>query len=227
MKMKKKLLLSSVAVIALCICVIAGSTYALFTDTAEVNVAVTAGDLDVSAEVDPDSIKMRSLGDAANTFPRELGATDESMQKFENGGTAVYANNVLTVSKMTPGDAVRFDLTIANSNAADAIAVKYKFNWTIDEDQIDDEGRSFLDVLEFTVYEKNADGSIGNAIANPDSSYRDLAVGERLTYVVELVFADDNGNDANNDGITDNNEYKGTIANINFLVEAIQPNGVS
>ena len=226
MKMKKKLLLSSFAVIALCICVIAGSTFALFTDSAEVNVAVTAGDLDVNASVDANSIKMRSLGDTADAFPRSPAATNTALQTFENGGTATYdsTNNELVISKMTPGDAVRFDLTIQNSNEEDAIAVKYKFNWTIDGVQ---EGQaSFLDVLEFTVYEKNADGTIGNAIANPENSYQDLAVGASVNYIVELVFADDNGNDSDNDGITDNNEYKGTEAHINFLVEAVQPNGV-
>ena len=47
--MKKKILLSSILTIALCLSIIAGSTYALFTSSADVNVAVTAGNVELTA----------------------------------------------------------------------------------------------------------------------------------------------------------------------------------
>ena len=50
--MKKKALLSSVLVIALCLCLIAGSTFALFTSQSKVNIAVTSGKVDVVASVE-------------------------------------------------------------------------------------------------------------------------------------------------------------------------------
>ena len=46
--MKTKILLVSILTILLCISVIAGSTYALFAQEAQVNIAVTAGQLDIT-----------------------------------------------------------------------------------------------------------------------------------------------------------------------------------
>ena len=49
--MKKKVLLSSIGTIALCLCLLVGSTFALFTSRSDVNIAVTTGKVDVSAVV--------------------------------------------------------------------------------------------------------------------------------------------------------------------------------
>ena len=49
--MKKKILLSSIVTIALCLCMIAGSTFALFTGTAETNIVVKSGKVELSASV--------------------------------------------------------------------------------------------------------------------------------------------------------------------------------
>ena len=49
--MKKKVLLSSIATIALCLCLIAGSTFALFTSQDNVNIAVTAGEVEMVAGI--------------------------------------------------------------------------------------------------------------------------------------------------------------------------------
>lgn len=215
--MKKKILISSIAVIALCLCLIAGSTFALFTETANVNISVTAGDLDITATVHEDSIEMRSLGDAVGTFPRNKDDnTAADMQVFENGGTVSFSNSVLTISDMTPGDAVRFDISVENGE----MAVKYKFGWATEGAASGQ--ANLLDALTFTVYDAN-----GNQIQNPDTNYQDLAANTTVEFTVVVEFADDNGADTNNNGITDNNEFKGAEANINFMVEAIQPNGAN
>ena len=49
--MKKKVLLSSVLVIAICLCLIAGSTFALFTDIADTSIAITSGNVKLTATV--------------------------------------------------------------------------------------------------------------------------------------------------------------------------------
>ena len=41
--MKKKALLSAILSLAICLCLIVGSTYALFTSTSELNVEVSSG----------------------------------------------------------------------------------------------------------------------------------------------------------------------------------------
>ena len=117
---------------------------------------------------------------------------------------------------MTPGDAVRFDISVENGE----MAVKYKFRWDT-EDAVSGQP-NLLDALTFTVYDAN-----GNQIQNPDTNYQDLAANTTVEFTVVVEFADDNGADTNNNGITDNNEFKGAEANINFMVEAIQPNGAN
>lgn len=50
--MKKNIILSSVLTILLCVSLIAGSTFALFTSESSVNIAVTAGNVEVVATID-------------------------------------------------------------------------------------------------------------------------------------------------------------------------------
>ena len=99
--MKKRILLVSFLTIALCFSLIFGATYALFTSESKVNIAVTSGKVQMEASIE--NLKIYSLD-------------VEQTEKFENGGTAVYENGVLTLDKMTPGDKVTFDIKIVNSS---------------------------------------------------------------------------------------------------------------
>ena len=49
--MKSKVLVSSILTIALCLSLIAGSTFALFTDSAKNDIAVTSGTVDIDATI--------------------------------------------------------------------------------------------------------------------------------------------------------------------------------
>lgn len=109
--MKKKVLLTSALTIILCLCLIAGSTFALFTSTASVNISVTSGTVDVDASIA--GWKTWSLG--------ETEANDRG-GRFANGGAVALENGKLFISKMTPGDVVK--LTINVENKSD-VAVKY------------------------------------------------------------------------------------------------------
>ena len=112
--MKKKVLLTSVMTIALCLCLIVGSTYALFTSQSEVNVAVTAGDVNVVATINS-GLKTWSLGQNKPTAD-----TDGS---FVNGGEARVENGKLVIERMTPGDSVEFTITVKNTSD---IVTKYR-----------------------------------------------------------------------------------------------------
>ena len=95
--MKAKIFLSSILTIALCLSLIVGSTFALFTKTETVNIAVTAGKVDVSASI---------LNDSTNFKP-----------DLKNGGTAkITDGNKLQISKMTPGDSVTFVIHVVNNS---------------------------------------------------------------------------------------------------------------
>lgn len=103
--MKKKVFLSSVLTIALCLSLIAGSTFALFTSNSEVNVAVTAGKVDVVATI----------------------ANLRLSSSLENGNlleTNVFSSeNTVTLDKIVPGDTVNFDLIIKNNSD---VTVQYR-----------------------------------------------------------------------------------------------------
>lgn len=102
--MKKKALLSSILTIALCLSLIAGSTFALFTSESKVNVAVTAGNVEVVATVENDNLTS-TLG---NNLP-------------ETNYTIV--NNTITLTKIVPGDVLTFDLRIKNNSD---VSIKYR-----------------------------------------------------------------------------------------------------
>ena len=97
--MKKKVLLSSILTIALCFCIIVGSTYALFTSESTVKVAATSGTLDVTATVDNIS------------YTSTLGTTlPESAATFDD------QTNEVTIQYMVPGDVIKFDIILDNNS---------------------------------------------------------------------------------------------------------------
>lgn len=104
--MKKKILLSSLATIVLCVSLIVGSTYALFTSETKVNVAVTAGNVEMTATVD-NVQKGSTLGTML----------DETSIEFDNN------TNTITLVNIVPGDFVSFDIIISNDSD---VSIKYK-----------------------------------------------------------------------------------------------------
>ena len=197
--MKKKILLSSIAVIALCLCLIAGSTYALFTTETEVNIAVTAGKLGVKANIVKDSMQLRSLEDDPDTFPRA--------GTFSNGGTVRLKDGNLKISKMTPGDAVYFQVKVANTGD---VAVAYKVTAIANPVA---EGKNLADVLKVTVV-----GEDGKEFTNADSYQALGAPKSSTTFTVIVEFV--------NSTPEHDNPYQGATADITFNVEAVQQNGV-
>ena len=130
--MKKKVILSSVGTIALCLCLIVGSTFALFTDTTDFNIAVTSGDVEILATATVNSIySAEKTTDAtlSDQFLRdEYGkyyTHAEQQGTFLNGGTADVVNGVVVIERITPGDRVDIDINVANTSDV-AISYRYK-----------------------------------------------------------------------------------------------------
>ncbi len=115
--MKKNALISSILTITLCLSLIAGSTFALFTSEDKVNIAVTSGKVDVIANIEKDSLNLYSM-DVKQT------------SNFENGGTAIFTDDdTLALNNITPGDKATFDINVTNNST---VAVQYKLAWSID-----------------------------------------------------------------------------------------------
>lgn len=101
--MKKKTILSSVIAIVLCLSLMTGSTFALFTSESKVNVAITSATVDVKAEVK-----------GVETFSFDVA---QPTGYFENGGTANVDNEgVLKLDKMTPGDKAKITIAVTNNS---------------------------------------------------------------------------------------------------------------
>ena len=110
--MKNRIIISSILTIALCLSMIAGSTFALFTSESKVNVAVTSGEVKVVAT-------------ASNLkYTSDLGSTL---------GQATLSDKAdsITVEGFTPGDRVSFDITVANEST---VAINYRTVVTISDE---------------------------------------------------------------------------------------------
>ncbi len=112
----QKVLLSSILSLALCLTLIAGSTFALFTSESKTNIAINSGNVEVVAWIN--NIETTSFG------------TVQTENTFELGGSATYdaTANKLTIDKMAPGDCIDLNVHVENrSNIAVAYRVKVSF----------------------------------------------------------------------------------------------------
>lgn len=113
--MKKKTLLTSILAIVMCFSLITGATFALFTSEDKVNIAVTSGEVSVSATVENFEYK---------TLNQDWTAVSNNQTTFDNiGGSAVLNGNQLTLDKIVPGDGVKFDIKVTNDSD---VTVKYR-----------------------------------------------------------------------------------------------------
>lgn len=176
----KKTLFVSVLTIVLCFSLISGATFALFTSESNVNISVTSGKVEVAATVQNLSLYSmdKPFGD-----------------NFENGGTAVYENGVLTLDKMTPGDKVEFEIKVINSSNVD---IQYKINWTVQgklaEVLVIKSNDKELEDLSWTKWEK-------------DSLEKEIVIDVIVKLPVEV-----------------DNDYQNETCDIIFAVEAVQGN---
>ena len=104
--MKKKVLLSSIMTIMLCLSLIAGSTFALFTATDTVNIAVNSGNVKVEASFVEGSLEYTST----------LGSVLAESSATTDGST-------LTIEKMVPGDVITFKIHVENGSD---VTAKYR-----------------------------------------------------------------------------------------------------
>lgn len=209
--MKKKFLLSSILTIFLCLSLIAGSTFALFTHTSQVNIVATAGNVEMTAGIE--ITKVESVeGDVNGTIEDENGATYSYLYKdedgtdgytFINGGTASVTDSVLTMTEVTPGD--KITLSVTGKNDSDiAILYRYKIDCV--------DGENLMKGLRFTVN----GAAVDKYMATYTSPWIDLAKGNNIapvTITVELP-------------VSAGNIFQNQTTEIRVIVEAIQANAV-
>ena len=201
--MKKKILLSSILTIIICLCLIAGSTFALFTSTSDVNIAVTAGKVEMTANI----VDLQLYSVEANTNGTVIDENGNAYEykpvsQFINGGTATVDGSVLTVDKITPGD--KLDFTVTGTNTSD-VAIQYRYIIECLD------GYKLMSGLVVTI-----NGTEYESLASYTSAYSALAVEQDIAPInvtVELP-------------VTAGNEYQAQTTSIRVVVEAVQGNAV-
>ncbi len=118
----KKIILSSILSLVLCLSLIAGGTFALFTSESKTNIAVTSGTVKVVATIDEDTVVAYSPtsinmdGSVADDTNAANGNT------FKNGGSFAYVPATetdpatFTLTNITPGDKVDFNIDVENQS---------------------------------------------------------------------------------------------------------------
>ena len=112
---KRNVIVSAFMAIALCMSVVAGATFALFTSNSSVNIAVTSGNVEVTATASalkvysPKAVNETGIADGDN-------AVDENGGRFVNGGTATLSGDTVTLTGMTPGDKASFEIKVENKS---------------------------------------------------------------------------------------------------------------
>ena len=180
--MNKKTLLTSLMSIAMLASIASGATYALFTAEDNVNIAINAAKVNVKATISDLSLSSKV-------------GSNETIGSWANGGTATLTNNQITLTNMTPGDKVSFNITVTNNSN---VRVQSRNTYVASGE--------LLGALNITGF--------GSAQSVGFSNWEVLEVGSApVTYPIEITF-DENAGD----------EYQEKTAVIDFAVEAVQGN---
>ncbi len=203
--MKKRVLLTSVVTIILCLCLIAGSTYALFTSSTSASMVVQSATVSVSAAVE--NLKVYSLTDDkdkkddAGEWIFEACQVQNNKGSFINGGTVILAGNSLALDRMSPGDKVTFTITVTNgSNIATQCRVITSKDIKLANGQQAPDGL-------IVTYVPSANMKVDQGWFVMDGTTG------TITVTVELP-------------VTHGNAYQNMHADLSVLIEAVQANGV-
>lgn len=127
--MKKNVVVSAVLAIVLCVSLIAGATFALFTSESDVNIVVTSGKVNVVASIDQDSVETK-----------QYGADYQSGSNYTYGGQISIQGGSVEIGNIMPGDGIKFDIKVANNST---VAVKYRTIVACDGDNTLFDGLNF------------------------------------------------------------------------------------
>ena len=104
----KRSIWTTIVIAVLCLVIVTGSTFSLFTSKSGTDIAITSGNLDMTAMIDADSLVLYSMG-------------AQMTRNFANGGYAAFndAKTELSLNKITPGDSARFNIVLTNNSNID------------------------------------------------------------------------------------------------------------
>ncbi|MBR2614371.1 MAG: hypothetical protein IKC71_02090 [Clostridia bacterium] len=159
--LKRNIIVSAILTIMLCVSLVAGATYALFTSESKVNIAVTSGKVEVVADISDTEYK--SLDTNWTAF--------NDNATFSVGGTVAIANGDVTLTNIVPGDGIKFNVNVQNNSS---VMVKYR---TLIQNTANSDATLF-DALEVTVDNTEYKGKTATPWAklNPGTDGETVAV---------------------------------------------------
>lgn len=117
---KRSVIITAILAIIMCASLVAGATFALFSSSSSVNIAVTSGNVEVTASVL--DIKKSYVDENGETVNGKLFSGDAT---FDEGAHTVTLSNVL------PKDTVKFKVEVVNRSN---VAIKYRMVMSLVED---------------------------------------------------------------------------------------------
>ena len=210
--MQKKVLLSSILVIALCLSAIAGSTYALFTDKAETSIAITSGDVAVLASMKLVETYSAVANDTkindylVDEYGQYYKHVEQADHVFSNGGYAEVNNDgQIAVYNITPGDKFDAQIEIYNDGNVDMV---YRYRITTDD--------KLAEVMVITTNDiNNGKQSVHSGVTSHTSEWVELEVAPGETVYVNLSFELP---------VYVGNDYENQTIVYDIVVEAVQGN---
>ncbi len=161
--MNKKVLASSLVALILCLCLMVGCTFALFTSESKNNVTVSGGRVKVISTIDQQ----------ITTYSREQITAENGV--FANKGTAsLDENGDLSLKNVTPGDKVELKVNILNQSN---VAVKYRIKVAITGD--------LAQALVVTATYPNANSAVV-LLANNKTEWEDIDTDQTLDVLLSV-----------------------------------------
>ena len=206
--MKKRILITSVCSIMLCLCLITGATFALFTSESKVNVAITSGKVDVTAEAD----NFVLYSGKWNETTLKYDSVKQDGFTFATSGSVVVDGNNIKITNMVPMDKLTFDIIIKNNSNVD---VKYQTIFTSKSES----DVNLLEALQISVTEENetlVTTKAGNSVISKWVNLAPKTNGEDPTVTVlnVSIYLPENTS----------NKYQDLVANFTYAVSAVQQN---
>ena len=216
MKTKKKALLTSIMTIVLCISLIAGSTYALFTTSDELNVSVTAGQVKLTAVYDTSSMLTWS-----SLYQTEADARTDGY--FDNSGTARFVKDaendysMVVIDRMTPGDVAKFKIDVTNMSN---VNVQYRVR------MISLAGEHEVDLTEALTITAYIDGALYPVTGSENASvWRFIDADQPIEDIWVTIAFRNTPMDLSDLSVGNpDNHYQNAQAKMTFVVEAVQGN---
>ncbi len=183
----KRIILSSILVLALCASMITGATFALFTSNSETSISATSGKVEVLATLEkaendwvysPTSISTSE----GNEITDATNAADVENGMFANKGTASINGGNLVMTGVTPGDTVNLVVKVTNNSN---VAIKYRA-------EISSATGALADAMVVTIDGKTYNGAYNTTwmYANPRAEIADIPVSITLPTTADMQSAD-------------------------------------